>query len=163
MYLLFIWGGTKWFWIVPPQNHFVPPHINNRHIGCFMYQPWTYNMRIHMPIYVLCNMPFYLLMYLLYIFRQASMTSWQATSYVRVPVTQWTRRLTMNQKIAGSSPARIDRLLCVKDLDMLEWQADQLQLMSEVLWRNGQGVWLWIRRLQVRVLPGLIGFYVARI
>jgi hypothetical protein len=32
----------------------------------------------------------------------------------------------MNQKIAGSSPARIDRVLCVKDLDMLVWQADQL-------------------------------------
>ncbi len=46
----------------------------------------------------------------------------------------------MNQKIAGSRPARIDRVLCVKDLDMLVWQADQLQLMSEVLWRNGQGV-----------------------
>ncbi len=39
----------------------------------------------------------------------------------------------MNQKIAGSSPARIDRVLCGKDLDMLVWQADQLQLMSEVL------------------------------
>ena len=26
-------------WIVPPQNHFVPPHINNRYIGCFMYRP----------------------------------------------------------------------------------------------------------------------------
>ncbi len=34
----------------------------------------------------------------------------------------------MNQKVAGSSPARIDRVLCVKDLDMLVWQADQLQL-----------------------------------
>ena len=45
-------------WIVPPQNHFVPHHINNRYIGCFMYQPWTYNMRIYMPMYVLCNMPF---------------------------------------------------------------------------------------------------------
>ncbi len=45
-------------WIVPPQNHFVPHHINNRCIGCFMYQPWTYNMRIYMPMYVLCNMPF---------------------------------------------------------------------------------------------------------
>jgi hypothetical protein len=44
--------------------------------------------------------------------------------------------IAMNQKIAGSSPARIDRVLCVKDLDMLVWQADQLQLMSEVLWRN---------------------------
>ncbi len=46
----------------------------------------------------------------------------------------------MNQKIAGSSPARIDRVLCVMDLDMLVWQADPLQLMLEVLWRNGQGV-----------------------
>ncbi len=26
-------------------------------------------------------------------------------------------RLTMNQKIAGLSPARIDRVLCGKDLD----------------------------------------------
>jgi hypothetical protein len=42
---------------------------------------------------------------------------------------QWTRRLTVNQKIAGLSPARINRILCVKDLDMLVWQADQLQLM----------------------------------
>jgi hypothetical protein len=25
--------------------------------SCFMYQPWTYNMRIYMPMYVLCNMP----------------------------------------------------------------------------------------------------------
>ncbi len=40
-------------WIVPPQNHFVPPHINNRCIGCFMYQP----MPMPMPMYVLCNMP----------------------------------------------------------------------------------------------------------
>ena len=53
---------------------------------------------------------------------------------------QWTMRLTMNQKIAGSSPARIDSVLRVKDLDMLVCQADQLQLMLEVLWRNGQGV-----------------------
>jgi hypothetical protein len=36
----------------------------------------------------------------------------------------------MNQKIAGSSPAKIERVLCVKDLDMLVWQADQLQLMQ---------------------------------
>ncbi len=36
----------------------------------------------------------------------------------------------MNQKIAGSSPARIDRVLCGKDLDRLVWQADQLQLRS---------------------------------
>ncbi len=48
--------------------------------------------------------------------------------------------IAMNQKIAGSSPARIDRVLCGKDLDRLVWQADQLQLMSEVLWRNGQCV-----------------------
>ncbi len=41
---------------------------------------------------------------------------------------QWTTRLTMNQKIAGSSPARFDRVLCSKDLDRLVWQADQLQL-----------------------------------
>jgi hypothetical protein len=47
---------------------------------------------------------------------------------------------TMNQKIAGSSPARINRVLYGKDLDRLVWQADQLQLMSEVLWRNGQCV-----------------------
>ena len=40
-------------WIVPPQNHFVPPHINNRYIGCFMYQP----MPMPMPMYVLCNLP----------------------------------------------------------------------------------------------------------
>ena len=32
---------------------------------------------------------------------------------------QWTMRLTMNQKIAGLSPARIDRVLCDKDLDRL--------------------------------------------
>jgi hypothetical protein len=102
-------------------------------------------------------------MYLLYIFRQASRTSWLATSNVRGPVVQWTTRLTMNQKIAGPSPARIYRVLCGKDLDRLEWQADQLQLMSEVLWCKGQCVWLQIRRLQVWVLPGSIGFYVARI
>ena len=41
--------------------------------------------------------------------------------------------IAMNQKIAGSSPARIDRVLCGKDLDRLVWQGDQLQLMSEVL------------------------------
>jgi hypothetical protein len=46
----------------------------------------------------------------------------------------------MNQKIAGSSPARIDRVLCGKDLDRLVWQSDRLQVMSEVLWRNGQHV-----------------------
>jgi hypothetical protein len=27
------------------------------YIGSFMYQPWTYNMHIYMPMYVLCNMP----------------------------------------------------------------------------------------------------------
>ncbi len=64
-------------------------------------------------------------MYLLYIFRQASRTSWPATSYVRGPVARWTTHLTMNQKIAGSSPARI---LCGKDLDRLVWQVDQLQV-----------------------------------
>jgi hypothetical protein len=68
------------------------------------------------------------------------MTSRPTTSYVRGPVAQWTRRLTMNQKIAGSSPGRVDWVLCGKDLDMLVWQADQLQLMSEILWRNGQCV-----------------------
>ncbi len=40
---------------------------------------------------------------------------------------QWTKHPTMNQKIAGSSPARMDRVLCGKDLDRLVWQADQLQ------------------------------------
>ncbi len=53
---------------------------------------------------------------------------------------QWITRLTMNQKIAGSSPARIDRILSGKDLDRLVWPGDQLQLMSEVLLRNGQCV-----------------------
>ncbi len=67
-------------------------------------------------------------MYLLYIFRQASRTSWPATSNVRGPVVQWTTRLTMNQKIAGSSPARINRVLCGKDLDRLVWQAYVAQL-----------------------------------
>jgi hypothetical protein len=43
---------------------------------------------------------------------------------------QWTMCLTMNQKIASSSPARINRVLCGKDLDRLVWQDDQLQLMS---------------------------------
>ncbi len=95
-------------------------------------------------------------------FSQASMASWPATTDVRGPVLQWTMRLTMNQKIAGSSSARIDRVLCGK-LDRLVWQAGRPQVMSEVLWRNRQCVWLWIRRLQVRVLPGSIGFYVARI
>jgi hypothetical protein len=33
----------------------------------------------------------------------------------------------MNQKIAGSSPARINRVLCGKDLDRLVWQADRPQ------------------------------------
>ncbi len=40
---------------------------------------------------------------------------------------QWTMRLTMNQKIAGSSPARIKRVLCGKDLDRLVWQAEERQ------------------------------------
>jgi hypothetical protein len=39
----------------------------------------------------------------------------------------------MNQKIAGLSPARIDRVFCGKDLDRLVWQADRPQVMSEVL------------------------------
>ncbi len=72
--------------------------------------------------------------------RQASMASWPATSYFRGPVAQQTMRLTMNQKIAGSSTARINRVLCGKDLDRLVWQADRLQLMSEVLCCNGQCV-----------------------
>jgi hypothetical protein len=55
-------------------------------------------------------------------------------------VAQWTTHLTINQKIAGSSPARINRVLCGKDLDGLVWQADRLQLMSEVLCCNGQCV-----------------------
>jgi hypothetical protein len=38
-------------------------------------------------------------------FRQASMASCPATTYVRGPVAQWTMRLTTNQTIAGSSPA----------------------------------------------------------
>jgi hypothetical protein len=50
-------------------------------------------------------------------------------------------RLTTNQKIAGSSPAI--RVLCGKDLDRLVWQADRLQLMSEVLCCNLQ----WTMRL----------------
>ncbi len=32
----------------------------------------------------------------------------------RGPVAQWTTRLTTNQKIAGSSPARIDSILVTK-------------------------------------------------
>ena len=68
------------------------------------------------------------------------MASWPATSYVRGPVAQWIMRLTMNQKIAGSSPTRINRVLCGKDLDRLVWQADRLQLMSKVLCCNGQCV-----------------------
>jgi hypothetical protein len=75
--------------------------------------------------------------------KDLDMLVWQAgpaTTDVRGPVAQWTRRLTMNQKIAGSSPARIDRVLCGKDLDKLVWQADRPQVMSEVLWRNGQCV-----------------------
>ncbi len=32
--------------IVPPQNHFVPPHINNRYIDYFMYQPMPMPMCI---------------------------------------------------------------------------------------------------------------------
>jgi hypothetical protein len=47
------------------------------------------------------------------------MVSLLATIYVRGPVEQWSTILTMNQKIAGSSPARIDRVLCDKDLDRL--------------------------------------------
>ncbi len=73
-------------------------------------------------------------------FRQASMARWPATSDVRGPVAQWTIRLTMNQKIAGSSPARINKILCGKDLDRLVWQAGRPQVMSEVLWRNRQCV-----------------------
>ena len=75
-------------------------------------------------------------------FRQASMASWPATTNVRGPVAQWTMRLTTSQKI-GSSPARIIRVLCGKDLDRLVWQADRLQLMSEVLCCNLQ----WTMRL----------------
>jgi hypothetical protein len=59
---------------------------------------------------------------------------------VRGPVAQWTMRLTMNQKIAGSSPARINMVLCGKDLDRLVWLAGRPQVMSEVLWRNSQCV-----------------------
>ena len=35
-------------------------------------------------------------------FRQAIMASWPATTDVRGPVLQWTMRLTINQKIAGT-------------------------------------------------------------
>ncbi len=34
---------------------------DNRYIGCFMYQPRTYNMRIYMPMYVICNIMHYVL------------------------------------------------------------------------------------------------------
>jgi hypothetical protein len=68
------------------------------------------------------------------------MGRYKATTNFRGPVAHWTRRLTMNQKIAGSSPARIDRVLCGKDLDRLVWQADRPHLMSEVLCCNGQCV-----------------------
>jgi hypothetical protein len=37
-------------------------------------------------------------------------------------VAQWTKRLTINQKNAGSSPARVDRVFCGKDLDRLVWK-----------------------------------------
>ena len=79
-------------------------------------------------------------------FRQASMASCPATSYVRGPVAQWTMRLTTNQKIAGSSPDRIIRVLCGKDLGRLVWQADRLQLMSEVL----SPVLQWTMRLTMK-------------
>jgi hypothetical protein len=64
----------------------------------------------------------------------------EVTSYVRGPVAQWTLHLTMNQKIAGLSPARINKVLCGKDLDRLVWLAGRSQVMSEVLWRNRQCV-----------------------
>ena len=50
-----------------------------------------------------------------------------ATTNVRGPVAQWTMRLTMNQKIEGSSPARINRVLCGKDLDRIGWQTTKLK------------------------------------
>jgi hypothetical protein len=37
-----------------------------------------------------------------------------------------------------------------------------LLIRQKVLWRNGQRVWLRIRRLQVRVLPGSVLFSLAR-
>ncbi len=49
------------------------------------------------------------------------MASRPATTDVRGPVAQLTMCLTTNQKIAGSSPARINRVLCGKDLDKLVW------------------------------------------
>ncbi len=42
-------------------------------------------------------------------------------------------RLTINQKIAGSSPARINRILCGKDLDRLVWQALLLLLYFSII------------------------------
>ncbi len=66
---------------------------------------------------------------------------------------QWITCLTMNQKIAGSSPARINRILCGKDLDRLVWQGDQLQLMSEVLTMNQKVAGLSPARIN-RVLCG---------
>ncbi len=50
---------------------------------------------------------------------QASITSWPATPSFTGPVAQWTTRLTTNQKIACSSPARIDGVLCGKESDRL--------------------------------------------
>jgi hypothetical protein len=49
----------------------------------------------------------------------------------RGPVAHWTTRLTTNQKIAGSSPARIGYLI-------FSWPNS----LWEVLWRNGHRVWL---------------------
>jgi hypothetical protein len=46
-------------WIVPLKTTKYKAHINNRYIGSFMYQPWTYYMRIYMLMYVclvICNM-----------------------------------------------------------------------------------------------------------
>ncbi len=96
-------------------------------------------------------------------FRQTSMASWPATTDVRDPVAQWAMCLTTNQKIAGSGPDRINRFLCGKDLERLVWQADRLQLMSEVLCCNGQCLWLRIRRLLVQLTHLLYSYSIHSI
>jgi hypothetical protein len=61
-------------------------------------------------------------------------------------VAQWTTRLTTNQKIAGSIPARIeyyffmDKKVSEDKVNGSVRQGDRPGLVSEVLWRNGQRI-----------------------
>ncbi len=70
-------------------------------------------------------------MYLLYIFRQASMTSWPATGYVRGPVAQWTRRLHCKKSWRKTPPAwPDDAVLKYQGDGTLFWHADRVNPTS---------------------------------